>query len=322
MSEHAVLGRVGTTRIIGLPTLLRTLVFVCFAVMVGTGCAGSQPQLLASAPATLEPAQTIPRDLDFVVRADLRRLRAAIPGPIFDVLSSLVLEHFHLQEFREPFQQAQVVWLGLRPNPEIDATRGVESDYVLVMVGEFSPVQEQAWTAAFFTPRDLGGSYFRYEARDDTRRFHAARVYEAVGQRMIIASAVEVDAVERLIEQQDLPLRQSVPTERGAISLSAEPLHLARAIEERLPRAASFFAESTEMTCFVDLTAEQVEVNFSLRFLTESDALRAEQALSIVAGAVSDVVKLDEALKYKATSDTLRVTVQLGLKDAMSWLGM
>lgn len=290
------------------------------------GCAGGPYDSIGQAPQSHAAVQDLPVDLDLVVRFDVRRIRDVLPKPIFELLLGLGLEYHGMGLFQSELEQTEVLWIGFRSLPE-GSRRGstFEGDYVWVLEGTFQSNAQSSWRDLFFPPRDLGAAYLRYDAKQIKSRFAPGRVYEKARERLVIASAAEVDAVEKVIERHYFT-RTVVPQERGAISFAASTQRLAQTLTESSPKAAGVLERALGATGYVDITQQAVQFHARMAFDRREDAARGQEALRIVLALLLLLENTEDAVEkagfyLRVVERDLVIRFEYQLPDIMAWLG-
>src|SRR5690606_34263799 len=122
--------------------------------------------------------------------------------------------------------------IGWRPGP-----RPEHWDNVVVLRGDFSKVDEALLAQAFHPPRDRGGGWRTYDVREMGGRAAPARVYAHLEDLWVVASAAEIDAVDRVLDGRAFEDRLEAP-EQGVVSLAARLPSVATRLRHRAPKAA------------------------------------------------------------------------------------
>jgi hypothetical protein len=229
------------------------------------------------APVLERPADALPPDLDAVVRLDLGRVRSAL-GPA-GLAAIKGLAAVPVEPGREPaaesviteaLEHSDTVLVGLRT--EIAPTG---PDTVIVLEGRFperSPAP-RAWGRAI----DLGGDVRRWDRPAPGARSSPARLYAFGNQRLVIASAAEVDAVEAVLERGLAANALSVP-ERGLFAFAAK----LRRVKDRLVAKAPLFAEALRNAKRVEGSVEPSSDGLTADVALQLDsAARAERAAEL-----------------------------------------
>ncbi len=305
---------------IGVPWFSQRFRGFCLALAVSGSLAGcaSQQSAPAPVPIVVAPEQNIPPDLDIVFYVDLSRLRDGLVGSLYDVFQNALLERYRLGDFAAEFDQAQRMWLGLRPG---ESATSVASDYVFVLDGRFVTSDPRAWSGDFFSARDLGNAYLRFDAKDTSLRSAPGRIYVQGGTRIIVASSAEVDAVERVVERNH-HARTMVPNAQGtvswAINLSNLPEHIAR----HSPKAAALLERATATRGSLLVDQEALAVQARLSFQSPGEARRASAALGLVSETLGLRDEGGVALEHSAVESDLTVSMRIDLARALHWLGL
>lgn len=314
------------------PRLVHRAAWICVVLsplLLSCGSSSSMPG--AQAPLVHAAVQDLPVDLDVVVRFDLRRIRDVLPQPLFELLLDLGLEYYGATLFQAEIEQTEVLWIGFRSLPgDSRSASGFEGDYVWVLEGKFPSETPRTWRDRFFPARDLGAGYLRYDAKQTTNRFQAGRVYEKVGERLVIASAAEVDAVEKVIERHHFA-RSVVPQERGAISFAANTRRLAQTLGERSPKIAAVLERALSATGHMNITQQSAELHSRISFDRHDDALVGQDALRIVIALLLSLESVDASDTDNALNNAgfhlqvverdLVIRIEYQLPDLMAWLG-
>jgi len=188
-----------------------------------------------SAPRVSAAAELIPPDLDVVARLDMARMKAALGGLTSELLSRDVLSRTAGEQGDEPdalivesLLQADVVYLGYRPSPQL-----LPLDRVLALEGRFEPLRPPPGFSAVV---DLGADVRYWERRTRDRplpRSGVARIYAAGDRLRAFVSEAEIDAVERTLSGLGSSRRLS-PAEEGTLSLALRPRVLGRLVNGTL----------------------------------------------------------------------------------------
>ena len=245
------------------------------AVLSVVGCSTrTQPP---RAPSKRGAAEQIPVHLDLVLRIDLRRIREALPPTVFADLASLVSKKAMAPG--EVVSQALVfsdtVWIGLRPS--MDPARW---DHVLVLEGDFSKVATHDLGKVFRPPRDLGGGLFVRDVWEEAARTEPARLYTYLEKRWLIASAAEVDALERVLEGGHYE-RHLEPKERGTLSFVTPLEQFMNELSQSSPRLAELLGKPVSASGWVDLSANVFELEMRIEFRTTRAAASAARTLKL-----------------------------------------
>jgi len=202
------------------------------ALLLGLSVVACGPKPIAAPPAAprvTSAAETIPSDLDVVVRVDLASMRAALGAVGLSAAASGLLAHAKAyggdadpasKVIAASFLEADTVYLGYRPSPT-----WAPLDRVLALQGHFAQLVQPP--AGFSAATDLGGDVRYWDAKAKPARDGVARIY-GFGERLrVFVSEAEIDAVERMLDGLSGP-RRLEPMEEGTLSLAARPLVLGR----------------------------------------------------------------------------------------------
>lgn len=254
------------------------------------GCSGSgnipAPSTASrqAVPSVAAPALAIPSDLDVVVRIDLDPIRAAVPGGIDSSLTAPVFgpsAGSSSSVVRRALGRARQVWIGWRPG-----SRPEHWDNVVVLRGDFSGVGEDMLARAFHPPRDIGAGWRTYDVRQVGGRAAPARLYAHLEDLWVVASAAEIDAVDRVLEGRAVEEGLEAP-EQGVVSLAARMPSVAAGLRRRAPKAARFLAKAREARASADLTSEGLDVSAEMQFDGDQEAERAAAALRLLLRALA-----------------------------------
>lgn len=290
------------------------------AVIVGmAGCAAQARTRALEAPVMVEPVLDIPVDLDAVVRVDVERLRGAVPLVIFEPMMNLLFEGLGGAAFAASARESRLMYLGLRPTGLTSTSAPLAMDYVVVLENTGAN-SDRSWTLGFNAPRDLGGAYFRHDAKVEGPRFAPARVYERWGQRLTVTSAAEVDATERVIERH-VRNRETVPEDRGVISFHLTTARVVALIDRGSPHFARLLARTERIQGFFDINQEACSGTVRADFGLPSEAERVQSALRVVLGLFDTK---DSSLEVEVEVVEAEVVVRLsaGLGGLMELIGM
>lgn len=286
-----------------------------FLVLGCAGCAGAadgeQPARSAphAAPSVAAPALAIPSDLDVVVRLDLDPIRAALPRGVDSPWARAALGmtgHSSSAVVRSALLGARQVWIGWRPGP-----RPEHWDNVVVLRGDFSKVDEALLAQAFHPPRDRGGGWRTYDVREMGGRAAPARVYAHLEDLWVVASAAEIDAVDRVLDGRAFEDRLEAP-EQGVVSLAARLPSVATRLRHRAPKAARFLSKARTARASADLTSAGLEVSAEMEFEGVEAAERAAAALRLLLLALAvQGPSWIEGVRISTTEATLALKAQI-----------
>ncbi len=258
-----------------------SFVWILFLSLVLSACAGSTPSPSGQpdSPQLREPIEQIPVDLDLVARIDLGRMRSALPPGAVDRLVSLVTA-----EQTAPsdllvlaLARTDTLWLGVRPSFSPNTW-----DNVLVLEGDFSSIDSATLNKAFRPPRDLGAGFFSRDSWEKGPRTSPARLYTYLEKRWIVASAAEVQALQRVIEGNRYE-RRFEPPARGIVSVNARLERITEELQETAPKAARFLDKGRDLEATLDLEGRGVKVSARMRFSKVDDAELAARAMDLFA---------------------------------------
>lgn len=229
------------------------------------------------APKLDRPADALPPDLDAVVRLDLGRIRAALGPAGLAAVQALAdrpaepgRERTPEASVAEALEHADVVLVGLRTEM---ASSGL--DTVIVLDGRF-PGRSPA-PRSWGSPVDLGGDVRRWDRPSPGARSSPARLYAFGNQRLVIASELELDAVEAVVERGLAPNALSAP-ERGLLAFAAR----LRRVRGRLVAKAPMFAEALRSAKRIEGSVEPGPAGLTLDVALELDgAASAERAAEL-----------------------------------------
>jgi hypothetical protein len=230
------------------------------------GCAKETLGTPPRAPSLDRPADALPPDLDAVLRLDLGRVRSALGPAGVAAIKGLADRPVEPGRERAPeatvtdaLEHADVVLVGLRT--EI-ASAG--PDTVIVLEGRF-PARALA-PRAWGNPVDLGGDVRRWDRPSPGERSSPARLYAFGDRRLVIASELEVDAVEAVLERGLAPNALSAP-ERGLFAFAAK----LRRVKDRLVAKAPLFAEALRSAKRIEGSVEPSAAGLTLDVTLELD---------------------------------------------------
>lgn len=215
--------------------------------------------------------ELLPPDLDLVVRIDVAKLRRTL-GP--DALARAT--PFADGAVTRALAAATSVWLGFHGPPA-----GDRSDVVVVARGDFAGLDPTTELEA--SP----SSGWRELGREPASRLYArapgaaraAPVWMLVeGDRvLVVASAAEVDAVERAVRATS-PRALEAPAD-GVVGVAARYRALAPAFARRFPELASVLADAKTARATLDADGGVLRFDVALAFVAESAAARGETVL-------------------------------------------
>lgn len=221
-----------------------------------------------------DPLRFVPRDLDVVVRLEVEPFGRAFP-------------EWTSKNLEEPSLEPDVLWsrvsrvarsmvLGFRWSRE-----WVPLDGVLVATG-VTPAEFET-----LVPRrllhgavDLGGGWYRYDARECDKRTSVCRVYYGVNEVFIAATVAELDAVERTVELR-APGTRLVPESGAAIGVALTAQALREAVATEASKAADFLGRARGFRARVDVLAGKVLVDVESEWESAESAERARAALEL-----------------------------------------
>jgi len=222
-------------------------------------------------------ADALPPDLDAVFRLDLGRVRSAL-GPV-GVAAIKRLADRPVEPGREraaeaaiteALEHADVVLVGLRT--EI-APAG--PDTVIVLEGRF-PAPSPA-PRSWGSPIDLGGDVRRWDRPARGPRPSPARLYAFGTRRLVIASELEIDAVEAVLEGGITPSSLNAP-ERGLFAFAAR----LNRVKDRLAAKAPLFAQALRSARRIEGSVEPSPAGLTADISLELDSVTsAERAAEL-----------------------------------------
>lgn len=256
------------------------------------------PRRVAPPPATPRltgAVDLISPDLDVVARLDMARMKAALGGLTAELLSRDVLARTAGERGDEPDElvvesllQADVVYLGYRPSPQL-----LPLDRVLALEGHFEPLGRPR---GFSAPTDLGGDLRYWERRREAGplpRSGVARIYAAGDRVRAFVSEAELDAVERALGGSSAARRLS-PPEEGSLSLSLRPRLLGQYVHGTL---RELLEDAQALALVIELESDAGKVTLTLVAAEPAHAERlaaaSKDALRRVLGERADTVRLD-----------------------------
>lgn len=259
--------------------LFRWMFILPLCLLFACAGSGASPAGLPRTPQLREPIEQIPADLDLVARIDLGRIRSALPPGVMDRLVTIVTV--------EPAAPSDVLvlalaktdtlWIGIRPSFSPQTW-----DNVLVLEGDFSSIDTVTLGKAFRPPRDLGAGFFVRDAWKSGPRTSPARLYTYLEKRWIVASAAEVQALERVIEGNRYE-RHFEPPARGVLSISARLDRISQELQETAPKAARFLEKGRDFEATLDLEGRGVKISARMHFEESDDAELAARAMNLFA---------------------------------------
>lgn len=292
---------------------------LCAALLAGCG-PDRIPPPETPAPGVASPADALPGDLDVALRLDLHRMREAL-GPA--AVASLErrapgrsgAEGGDARLMSQAFQQADTVWIALRPEP-----RAGLMDNVIVLEGHFADVDPEKFpTDPRWRPaRDLGGAWRLYSRARPAKRAAPARIYAHSDRLLVFVSTAEIDSASRAIEQHAGDDHVE-PEAKGAISVAARLPPLAGLIADRSPAAARLLQRGRKLSADADLDAQGLEAELDVEFDTAGHAGSAADAAGLlakgVAGQGGATAAVARALHIESVGKSLVVRVQLTRKE-------
>ncbi len=303
----------------------RRAVVLLGAALSVAGCASRSTSIVGQPLRLLSPVQTLPPDLDVVLRVNTKRLAALLPRVLFDAALDGFESALRLGAWSAELEQADVLYLGIRPIPGPRRDGDAAVDYVVCIVGEGgaapSSLEERAWRSRFFPMRDHGGGVISYRAKEGRARERVALVVERPGHYVVLASAAEVTPVERVAFDGG-SVRQLQPSAQGVVSGSFDLAKLVPVLGERSPKLARFLAEAESAQGHLELKGEALRIKGRLRFETGSYAERAGQALDLLLEALRTSLGTGFQLDYEAVERELVFQLDLSLSLLLAWLGL
>ncbi len=279
-----------------------------------------------AAPQLDEPQVAIPADLDLVLRADLKRIRAALgmdaAAPLLEGLSQRAPrdepDGATAELGRKLLLAADTIWVGVRPGLAAELT-----DSVVILRGDFRALVpselggEPPWGPA----EDLGGAVRRFTRPAPRLRSSPAVLYVAGSELAVLGSFAEIDALERSLEQghRDAALRAP---EHGLVSVAMRVPPLRRALAARSPTLARLIdgVRTLEGSADHDGVKLRLRVDLALEDAERARALSAglERLRSALASparpwlerAEVKVLAQDVALTLDLSSDELKQVVR------------
>jgi hypothetical protein len=239
------------------------------------------------APSIERPGDALPPDLDAVIRLDLGRIRSALgPAAIAAVqgLADRPVEPGRDQPAEgavtQALEHADVVLVGLRT--EIASTG---PDTVIVLEGQFP--QRSPAPRSWGSPVDLGADVRRWDRPSPGPRSSPARLYAFGTRRLVIASELEMDAVEAVLEGGLAPNALAAP-ERGLFAFAAR----LRRVRDHLVAKAPMFAEALRSAQRIEGSVEPgpagLTADVALELESEASAERAAELMELARRASSE----------------------------------
>jgi hypothetical protein len=256
--------------------------------------AGCGPERLGPprtpAPVVTGPEDTIPADLDVVLRLDLQRIRQTLGNELIDGLKLRALRDVSSKDpdgerlITEALAQARVLVVGIRPGKDPELT-----DNVLALSGDFSelPVRRHARKAGFDAGTDLGGGFRVYSRPAPVARSAPARIYTRAHELVVFVSTAEIDSVERRVERR-LSEAELAPPAKGVFSVALRPARIATRIADRSPAAARLLGRGKLLQGHLEFTAVGLVAELELQFELEEEARRAADAAGVVGRALME----------------------------------
>lgn len=257
------------------------LVPLLILLLLSHGCA-RHTQVAPRIVVPQRPAQWVPGHLPLLVRLELASLRKRAPFHFDGALAQLLGGRLPPGGV-QLVEKSHRLWLGARWTVGRAGLMSVDS--VIVLEGAFAEMSRAAWGPRFLPARELGARIRRYDARDDTRRGDAARIYEQLGQMLICASAAEVDPLERVVEG-GWRERISSPPGEGEFAWLVSGSQLAAWLEPSSPKAARVLAASLEWSGQMASSEGLVVTDSAISFADARSAERALTALRLVTRAL------------------------------------
>lgn len=279
----------------------RAVFLIALALPFVGGCGGEGKDAEFAPFVVQRPAvQYMPEDLDVVLRLDLKRIREGLPAETSTALTAWALAGQSEDVgalLSRGMALADHVYVGLRA-PE-DSWR--QLDQVVILEGDFSGIPVGDITRLFLPPRDLGGTLRVYDAAPSERvvvlegsgegdspsslpmyddRTAPARLYSFGDKLWLFATPVEVDALERTVEEGHAG-NGLIPPERGVFSVAARLERLMPHLRRESPRAANVLAHAGQSTASLDLGADGLGFRVEVAFSDEEAAARATAAVRV-----------------------------------------
>lgn len=282
------------------------------AALLGAACgktvpAGGVPDPEASAAPRagldrVQGADLIPADLDLVLRIDLARMRAGLGEESSAELSRRALDETGAEAFvREALERAEVAWLGLRVADLIGGDR------VLVVESRDRPAEPDAiaWEAK---PSDLEGVAI-YDSIRLAPRSGTARIVTLPGETTIYVSPVELDSVNRILEQGPDPNRCQ-PAARGVLSLDWRVKPPSHQLQNRFPSLARLMRGIERLRATLEFRGQELRLEGRMSCRDEAAAERVLRFLSTIAATAQQLERyrwLLEPLKLQTEGNMVQL---------------
>jgi hypothetical protein len=238
------------------------------------------------APSLLTPAEALPPDLDFVVRVDVEKVRAALGADGLALMrrgTGVLPEDPGSELVIDALAHTRTAWLALRP----ELVPG-EADNVLVLAGRFDglALERSLASTGWSAPTDLGGDVRRFDRKTKVGRAAPARVYAFRDEQLVFVSAAEIDSVEAVLER-GLPPSRLAPREQGVVAFAARMRALRYGLGQRYPSLARALGDAAGFEGTLDATPEGLALEVSFELPSEVSAQHSADELGLVRGALT-----------------------------------
>jgi len=292
---------------------------VAVGMALASGCGSRRLPPPPVAPAVVPAADTIPGDLDAVVRIDLRRMLQALGSEVAREVGKRVggqgADPGGARLVAEAVRRADTAWLGFRPGLEPELT-----DNVLVLRGDFADLDVGQYdaTPAWGIPLDLGGGWRRLDRDTPPVRAAPARIYRHLDDLLIFVSEAEIDGAELVVERGERVTRIHAPP-KGAVSGAIRAPTLARLLRARAPAAARLLDGARMVSVQLEPPGPGLKGELEVEFREPDSAQRAGDATQVLAGALREQGGLEgaivERIDVSAVGSSLVLRLELDERD-------
>lgn len=257
----------------------------------------------------------MPSDLDVLVRFNARGLRE-LSAP----LHSQLLQFFSVQQSAPAFFDAlllsDTIWLGLRPSFSLRKV-----DYVVLLEGDFRGLELSPTGDEWGPPQALAAGILRYDRPQAQRRSQLARMYALDSHRLLFASAAEVDAVGRVVEQGEANPREE-PVARGLVSFVLRTQPWAQLLGERSSAVGPLLEGATSLRGSLSFSANGFNWTARLRFLEKERAASTAHASAVFFGAMAARWPEGPQVEVEAVGAEVVLRGFVSLERVTAWLNV